>query len=834
MTTEYMLYNTVTHETITLCDYDDAECIAALQEQGYYMLSPETYGEDAYAYPAIYRSPGIVWDQSEENKTNGDWTLYSEIIDLSPPEVSDVSIDGDTLTIGFNEDIDETIPKALKFKVMNGRKKIKVKDVSVDTDADTVVLSLKDAVEVDDVITLDYKTPIKDLRQGVVQDLAGNDLQSFKGQTVTNVTGNDDGSNNEDNDSGNLSSPAAEPLFPEQWHLQSADKQGANVQNAWLQTTASGEPIYGTGVLISIVDDGLDHDHEDLSTNYNLEASYDFNSNDSNPHPTGDDAHGTSAGGVAAGYGHNGIGITGAAPNASLSGLRLIAAGTSDRTEANALVHALDDVDIYSNSWGPDDDGTISPIGPLLSQSLENGVTNGRDGKGVIYTWAGGNGRSNDDNSNYDGYANSRFVCAIAAISSDGSYSYYSEPGANLLVTAPSDSTTSHPGITTTDIQGRRGYNSGGETNVNGIPNLLDSNYTNDFGGTSSATPLVSGVIALMLQANPALTWRDVQHVLVYSASMVDSSSSGWLINGAGHDFNHDYGFGRIDADSAVTLAKAWSNVGEEVSYGTSESSNVNIPDFGGGSVERTLSILQDITIETVRIPFISDHTYRGDLEITLESPAGTIAVLASQRVDEDDYDFTFSAKAFWGESSEGDWTLSVTDADTGSVGDLNDWGLDFFGTAGENFDSLLTRSSNLQRDAITGRLGATYASSEALGAIPELGSYLNYLEDSISKKELNSAQTWLLGTSSESYRKLMNTDFGDDVAKRGRLSDIADGTYWIYEVSTSDLNVNKKNPALMPLASSLGDKLEFAYPLVERQMASRSDISNPCFDGFI
>ena len=81
MATEYLLYNTVTHETITLCDYDDAECIAALQEQGFYMLSPETYGDDAYAYPAIYKSPGIVWDQSEENTTNGDWTMTSREID---------------------------------------------------------------------------------------------------------------------------------------------------------------------------------------------------------------------------------------------------------------------------------------------------------------------------------------------------------------------------------------------------------------------------------------------------------------------------------------------------------------------------------------------------------------------------------------------------------------------------------------------------------------------------------------------------------------------------------------------------------------------------------
>ena len=83
MSTEYFLYNTVTHETITLCDYDDAECIAALQEQGFYMLSPDTYGEDAYAYPAIYKSPGIVWDQSEDRKTNGDWTMMSREMDSS-------------------------------------------------------------------------------------------------------------------------------------------------------------------------------------------------------------------------------------------------------------------------------------------------------------------------------------------------------------------------------------------------------------------------------------------------------------------------------------------------------------------------------------------------------------------------------------------------------------------------------------------------------------------------------------------------------------------------------------------------------------------------------
>ena len=77
MTTEYYLKNEVTGDEIILCDYSDTECIEALREDNFYMLSPADYGDDAYDYPAIYTPPGILWDQSEENKTNGDWTMTS-------------------------------------------------------------------------------------------------------------------------------------------------------------------------------------------------------------------------------------------------------------------------------------------------------------------------------------------------------------------------------------------------------------------------------------------------------------------------------------------------------------------------------------------------------------------------------------------------------------------------------------------------------------------------------------------------------------------------------------------------------------------------------------
>ena len=210
----------------------------------------------------------------------------------------------------------------------------------------------------------------------------------------------------------------------------------------------------------------------------------------------------------------------------------------------------MNSVDIYSNSWGPYDDGTLQPAPPEVLAALENGTTNGRNGKGVIYTWAGGNGRNSNDNSNYDGYANSRYVISVAAITNQGVYSGYSEPGANVLVTSPSNGGSD--AITTTST---------------------NNGYTDNFGGTSSATPLVSGIVALMLEANPNLSWRDVQHVLVNSSDVVDNSSSGWFTNGAGHEFSHDYGFGRINAQSAVALSKTWSNVGTEVSFSSQHQS---------------------------------------------------------------------------------------------------------------------------------------------------------------------------------------------------------------------------------------------------------------------
>ncbi|RTZ95693.1 MAG: hypothetical protein DSY41_01820, partial [Candidatus Poseidoniales archaeon] len=286
-----------------------------------------------------------------------------------------------------------------------------------------------------------------------------------------------------------------------------------------------------------------------------------------------------------------------------------------------------------------------------------------REGLGNVITWAAGNGLGSNDNSNYDGYANSRYTIAVTAINHNGEQSYYAEPGANILVAAYSNG--DGEGITTTDITGSGGYSNG--------------NVTHDFGGTSSATPLAAGIIALILDANGNLTWRDVQHVLVNSARMNDASDSSWELNGGGHDVSHKYGFGVVDGGAAVSVAENWENVGEELNatYGPYTPS-IDIPDDSTGWTEVTTVVTQEYSLESVDVAVDISHTARGDLDIVLVSPSGTESWLAESRNDNGNHysDWMFSTVRHWDESSLGTWTLKVRDTDSGTNGTLNSWEL--------------------------------------------------------------------------------------------------------------------------------------------------------------
>lgn len=475
-----------------------------------------------------------------------------------------------------------------------------------------------------------------------------------------------------------------DPLYPDQWHLENTGQNGGtagedvNIQSAW-DLGYSGN--FQNLQFIAIVDDGLEINHEDIFPQEIPGAHLDLVDGDTDPTPGQFDFHGTAVGGIAAALGNNGLGVAGAAWDAGLIGIRLLGPGTTDADEGTALSHnltAIDSVDIYNNSWGPADNGSLDIPGPLAEAALAQGVTTGRNGNGAIYVWAGGNGLGFGDNSNYDGYANSRYTIAVAASDDMGEQSTYSEPGANLLINTPSSPDPGAAiGTTTTDLTGENGYSS--------------DNYTFDFGGTSSAAPLAAGVIALVLDANAALSWRDVQMIVATTAEINDPSDTDWIQNGAGHWVNHKYGFGRIDATAAVTAALGWSNLPAETSVTTTITPNAAIPqpEVEGGSLMVNIPIAADINIENVYLTLDSDHSYWGDLEITLTSPAGTISRITETHGNgignQLNGGFRFSTVRALNENSSGNWTLEITDNFDFDTGSLVSAQLQVFGVLSEN-----------------------------------------------------------------------------------------------------------------------------------------------------
>jgi subtilisin-like proprotein convertase family protein len=449
-----------------------------------------------------------------------------------------------------------------------------------------------------------------------------------------------------------LRSIPTDPGLAQQWHLINTAMPVAdvNVEGAWnLGYT-------GQGVTIGILEGGFQSSHEDLSANYNSTASQSGGSATS---------HGTACAGVAAAVGNNNKGGVGAAFNAKVSQQVF---GTESQT-ATALGFRNDLNWIKSNSWGPTDGGFVASISGVELNAIQTAIASGRDGRGTIFTWAAGNGGS-VDRVDYDGYASSRYVVSVGAIGDEDSQAYYNELGSAHLVVAPSDGNSRS--IYTTDVMGSGGYSSG--------------NYTSDFGGTSSACPLGAGVVALMLEANPNLSWRDVQQVLIRSARRCDASDPLWVQNGAGYWVNYKYGFGAIDASAAVGLARTWRNVKAE-STETSGLREVDtaIPDNNSTGVAGTATIAADFSIETVEVVLNVTHPFVGDLQITLTGPSGKSSVLATKRNDPtDNYSgFVFTSRRHFGENAKGTWTLAIADRAAQDAGVWVDWQLNVFGTPG-------------------------------------------------------------------------------------------------------------------------------------------------------
>ncbi len=281
---------------------------------------------------------------------------------------------------------------------------------------------------------------------------------------------------------------------------------------------------------------------------------------------------------------------------------------------------------------------------------------------GTIHCWSAGN-RSYD--CNLKDLQNEPGAITVSALGSDGQYSNYSEFGACVFVTAPSDS-FELLGITTTDrTTETNGYNGS-------LDDFPDPNYTSMFGGTSSASPLVAGVLALAKQVQPALDTRFAKHLLARTSDIVDSDDStpesdgGWRTNAAGFHFNQRYGFGLIDADDLTEQALIYNGVTPLVTQSTGTIAvNQTLADAGSHTVQFNLSASQPMEEVLVTLDFEVFNPYT--LKVNLIAPSGYRTRLINPRnitLDNprDPITWRFCTNALWGESPAGTWTLEVED----------------------------------------------------------------------------------------------------------------------------------------------------------------------------
>ena len=484
-----------------------------------------------------------------------------------------------------------------------------------------------------------------------------------------------------------------DPLFSEEWHIRGRGQNGAKkasdakITPVWEQRDSSGNLIRGTGVTIGITDTGFQMDHPDLAANNIASLGYDFGTDQVGGNPVySSDNHGTAVAGVAAARGFNGEGVVGGAPYASLVSQRIDFGNFTDEIEASTYTHGGTSIRIKNNSWGSSAATRLAELGTLSRAALASAAASG-----TIIHFSAGNSLQDQGNVNFMGEQNSIYTLAVAASNDQARQTDYSTPGASVIITAPSGGdvyglSTSRPqGTSTADRTGNDGYNT--STSTDEYANL---NYTKHFNGTSSACPVVSGVTALLLQANSSLKWRDVKEIYIRSATKNDPSDSDWARNGAGFSFNHKYGAGLINASDAVRLAKSWSNLGTMTSVSVSLSSlPATIRDNNASGLVKYFDTrsLSGLRVEHATITTDITHASRGELEIQVTSPDGTTSRLAekhtSYAADPADYpNWTFSTVHNWGENSRGLWKLKIADRVSGNTGTLNSATLTLYGTA--------------------------------------------------------------------------------------------------------------------------------------------------------
>ena len=488
----------------------------------------------------------------------------------------------------------------------------------------------------------------------------------------------------------------SDSLSSYQWHLY--PDVGANVFPVW-------DSWDGSGIKVAVFDQGIDSTHPDLNDNLLSSLGRRASSLTAGGAPIlAADNHGTPVAGVIAAEA-NGFGVIGVAPKASLVSIYSTLASSPAIVSAeisNAFNYAQS-FDVLNNSWGFGNysqagsefpwaflDNFRNPTFVAAGQALKGLAENGRNGLGTVVVQSAGNSYGLGDDTNLHNFQNSRYIITVGGTDYQGTVTSYSSPGASVLIAAPGGEVNINNDalsqILTTDRVGNSGYNESDYT-------LID--------GTSFSGPVVSGVVALMLDANPALGYRDVQQIIAYSGRRIAEAENDWKYNGASNwnggglhydSVNHNLGFGLIDALAAVRLAESWTAPAltslNDIEHSVTRSLRQTIPD-GTSLLQQSVNVIQAMEVERVEVTIDISHAWIGDLSILLTSPNGTSSWLLwrpGQTGDspygqsQDNINFTFNTVLSWGESSIGTWYLSVFDQASLITGTLNSWTLNLIG----------------------------------------------------------------------------------------------------------------------------------------------------------
>ena len=530
----------------------------------------------------------------------------------------------------------------------------------------------------------------------------------------------------------------ADPLANLQWHLLNTGQAvpADTLPVAGNDLNVDGlyrNGIRGQGVVIGIVDDGLQIAHPDLAANVATVPGRNFANGSTNPSPSNPDAdhHGTMVGGIAGAVGANGVGVRGVASAATLKGFNFLASNAQGNSNSNIEYSWWDgaevaDVGVFNNSWGSSPGNPNLPLAYSQNDitAYEQAMSGTRGGRGGIYVKAAGNNHNNGARSDgtdicsadtknrntgcipagRDPRNNLFNVITVAAVRADGVRSSYSSTGSALWVSGfggengwqrqvvPGQLAIRYdPAILTTDVTGcaqGSNKNTSLRNTLDGDQSAIDStcNYTGKMNGTSAATPMVSGVAALLLETNPNLSYRDVKYILATTATRNDPNRAavthsdgrvlvpGWTVNAAGRAYSNWYGFGVVNAARAVEVAENFQSLGALVDSGWRNTTRtVAIGNTSAAAARLTFQLANGArNIESVQLGFRVNHSNTRQLQFVLVSPSGTRSVVQpaftaiGSGLNGVQRNFTnwdlLSSNAFLDENATGTWTLEVTD----------------------------------------------------------------------------------------------------------------------------------------------------------------------------